>query len=118
MQKLVYCIWNKFCTEDDEVLDTTYILTEFEFQFHRIPRENVVELTNKNGNYSDQDESLDSLEYDDLTCRPTLHARLRASKMKKDGLDVIRSVENSEEERNEVGFAGPDWSHIDSFTLV
>lgn len=33
MQKLVYCIWNKFCAEDEEPLRSTiYLLEEFSFK--------------------------------------------------------------------------------------
>jgi len=112
MQKLVYCIWNKFCLEDEEVnSNTIYFLNGFEFKVGGKTIDAMIDLKKKekHENNSEGDFSLESLDFDlEIEGRPSLHSRTKSRKLKSQ-LDIISSVSNLEDDNSDFEWDKSDY---------
>ncbi|CAI2383256.1 unnamed protein product [Moneuplotes crassus] len=99
MQKFIYCIWNKFCAEqDNEVINTTtYVLDGFKFLLDEDTIDAMIQQKEeKKRNPSDYEPSLDSLECQDNDNLNSIQKGIKLTKLKT-SFDVIMSMSNIED---------------------
>ena len=112
MQKFVYCIWNKFCTEDeDEIINhATYILNSFQWELDPKTIEAMIQQKEEeNKNPSENDPSVESLEYElNTEGRATINSRFGYRKLRS-SLEPIISLSQIDEDFSDCTWVMEDY---------